>query len=677
MACDACYRRKVRCDLDNGPPCLACLSSGAECSFQLAEEHKARRRARKIKQPPRSSVKSQAATTPWRATSVSFPAADEKSPSRQDQLGRSTSQGRDGRPQAIVPTEADMVEDTLAKTALTRFYHHSVNKSNWEIFHEKGFIRIAYIGNPIANLAQIVNEEAYFSGNESSTLHLPFPAIRPTLPWKPTPTMPLIKWHSQSFAGDLSSLPSKDVRDDLIDSFFEKVHPGFPVVDEFAFRTAYSDLTNPPPLLLFQAVLLAGAHVSQHPNIVSSRSFVKMVLFRRAKALFDLRYENDRMHMVQAALLFTWHFEGADDVSSNAYCWAGIACRTAFGLGMHRNLSADALSLMPVDDRRIYRRIWWTVFQIEVLASLHHGRPSMIDLDEIDQPPLSEDDLIEQNGIRNAKIDLDFCVQNSNLCIIILSVMKLSSPGAVQRYRSAPDQFTIAQANLDQRLVSWYLRLPAHLTNTSNPTFWALQLQIHYNLALLKLHRLSRTLFPTLKGIQETNSSTTCHRAASSISKIFDGIVSIDRLNSCWFTGLTALLAITIQVSHEARTAARDGVAVLAIQAQNELERILPVISALSHYWSSAEAILRLYEDLLVQFKRQSMSWADPPPVTHSPANSQGVHSDPNFVSWMDDNDSLGSAGAFGSDWQALFGAGLPSEAAELNFDSLDHSSYL
>lgn len=653
------------------------VQTNSNPSFQLAEEHKARRRARKSKQTPRSRASPQAATSSLRATSTPFPEAHEILPGRRDQSERSSSRGGYGGSLPIVPTEADMVEDTLAKTALTRFYHHSVNKFNWEIFREKGVTRIAYVGNPIANLAQIVNEEAHFSGTESSTLHLPFPAIRPTLPWKPTPNMPSIKWHSQSFASDVSSLPSKDVRDDLVDSFFEKVHPGFPVVDEFEFRKAYSDPTNPPPLLLFQAVLLAGAHVSQHPNVVSSRTFVKMVLFRRAKALFDLRYENDRMHMVQAALLFTWHFDGADDVSSNAYAWAGIACRTAFGLGMHRDLSADGSSLMPVGERRIYRRIWWTVFQIEVLASLHHGRPSMIDLDEVDQPPLNEDDLIEHGGSRNAKIDLDFCVQNSNLCTIILSIMKLSSPGAVQRYRSAPDQFTIAQANLDQRLVSWYLRLPAHLTNTSDPTFWALQLQMHYNLALLGLHRLSRTLFPFLPGIQQTNSMTTCHKAASAITKVFDDIVSIDRISSCWFTALTSLLATTIQVSHEARTAAKDGVAVLAIQAQNDLERILPVIAAVSQYWSSAEAILRLYEDLLVQFKRQSMSWADPVPTTQSAGNPQSLPQDENLISWVNDNDSLGSAGAFGSDWQALFGAGLPLDTAEMNFDGLDTSSYL
>ena len=104
------------------------------------------------------------------------------------------------------------------------------------------------------------------------------------------------------------ALPTKEVRDDLVEAFFEKIHPGFPIVDEVQFKSRYADPENPPPLLLLQAVLLAGAHVSLHPKIVESRSLVKMALFRRAKALFDMHFENDRMHLVQSALLFTWHF---------------------------------------------------------------------------------------------------------------------------------------------------------------------------------------------------------------------------------------------------------------------------------------------------------------------------------------------------------------------------------
>jgi transcriptional regulatory protein AMDR len=52
----------------------------------------------------------------------------------------------------------------------------------------------------------------------------------------------------------------KEVRDALVESFFNDINPGFPVVDEAEFRMQYEDKDSPPPLLLFHAVLLAGAH---------------------------------------------------------------------------------------------------------------------------------------------------------------------------------------------------------------------------------------------------------------------------------------------------------------------------------------------------------------------------------------------------------------------------------
>lgn len=578
-----------------------------------------------------------------------------------------------------VPVEGDMFEDTVAKTALSRFFHQ-INRSNWEIFRDKGYTRIAYIGTSVSNLAKLVAEEGF-----NTCLHLPFPSVRPTLPWKPAPKMPLIQWYSTSFVDDISALPAHEVRDDLVESFFNKIHPGFPIVDESEFRSQYKSTDNPPPLLLFQAILLAGAHVSEHPNIVSRRSQVKKVIFRRAKALFDLHYENDRMHAVQAALLFMFYLEGADDICSNVYYWAGVACRIAFGLGMHRDLSTDLPILMPKDDRRIYRRIWWTLFQVEILCSLHHGRPSMIDLDEVDQSPLRTDDFIEQNGQLNEKVDIDYCIQNIELCNILASIIKLSSPGAVRRYSAAPELFQVSQENVDQRLVSWYLSLPSTLTepiDISKPNaFWALQLQLHYNLALLHLHRLPGELFPRADSVQEHNSNGTCQTAATAISKLFDDIISAQVISRCWFTALTSLLATAIQFGHEARAAARNRAAVLAIQAQTRLQRLLPVISTVAAYWPSAEAILHVYRDLLVQFKRQSQASSSIPHLPVSRLNSNQIEQSStedtdHSVMWVGDNVSLGSVGVSGTDWQALFGAGSPHRFPELDFEGVNEWLY-
>ncbi|RVX74985.1 hypothetical protein B0A52_01262 [Exophiala mesophila] len=671
MACDVCYHRKVRCDLDAGVPCVACINSGKQCTFIVAEEHKVKRRARKVRLKNTSHADSETGVV----TKVPKPSSEDISQHLHNNDSGTSSliavRGRSMQP--TVPTEADIVEDTLAKTALTRFYHHGINKTDWTVFTEKGYTRIAYIGTQVSNLANLVQEEAHFTGSTKTYLHLPFPSIRPTMPWKPTKTMSSVKWHSSSFADDISALPAKDVRDDLVESFFTKIHPGFPVIDESEFRRQYQDPDNPPPLLLLQSVLLAGAHVSNHPKIMSSRALVKIVIFRRAKALFDMHYENDRMNLVQVALLFMWHFEGADDVSSNAYHWIGVACRIAFGLGMHRNLSSRASGLMPLNERRIYRRVWWTLYQIEILVSLQHGRPCMIQPDEIDQDPLTRDDFVEQNGQLNNNINIDYCIQNVSLCTIILSIIKMFTPGSMKRFHSNPESHLTMQDKIDQRLAAWYLGLPLKLTDfhSERPDFWTLQMHIHYNMALLHSHR---PLAPSLDSIdlaRRRTSSEACHGAASTISKCFTDLLSSNQLDQCWFTSLMALLATAIQINHEARSSARAGANILAIQAQSRLQRILPVLSAISNYWSSAVAVHNLYQDLLKQYKRQlqssidmGASHADPfdlPSYQQTPSSTAGAALE-----------SLETGDFFNGDWQALFGAGQVDNSPDINVDGVE-----
>lgn len=398
---------------------------------------------------------------------------------------------------SLILNENDIVEEGLARTALTEFLHRGFHSPTFSVFHKKDPIRIAYVGTSTSNLAYLVGQESPYHGDAS--LHFSFPRIRPALPWKPSNDLPRVKWYS-NMAHDVSLLPEKEVCDQLVEDFFTKIHPGFPVVDEAEFRSQYSDDGNPVPLLLLQSVLLAGAHVCQHPKVVKSRSLVKVALFRRAKALFDLHYENNREHLVQAALLFTWHFEGADDIAANAYYWIGIACRLAFGLGCHRNLSSSSRSVIPVQDRRIQRRLFWVLFQCDVLASLHHGRPLMINEDDCDQPPLVMEDFIEIDGQLNQNVHFDYCDQNIKLCYIIISVLKLFSPGSLRRHCLGEQTIESSRSTLDSQLEAWFLRLPQNLNNPSRNTqdFWCTQLHLHYNLTLLQLHRTS--YLPTFPG---------------------------------------------------------------------------------------------------------------------------------------------------------------------------------
>jgi transcriptional regulatory protein AMDR len=170
---------------------------------------------------------------------------------------------------------------------------------------------------------------------------------------------------------DAFVMPDKALADELISSYFKHVAPGFPIIDESLFMAQYNsrDPADPPSLLVLQAIMLVGAHVSKPQP---ERDGLKAMFFRRAKLLLDARYERDRLFVVQAALLLTWHSDGAEDITANCWHYVGMAARAATGLGMHCDVKPSRL--VP-HDKRTWRRVWWILVQFDVLTSLSYGRP--------------------------------------------------------------------------------------------------------------------------------------------------------------------------------------------------------------------------------------------------------------------------------------------------------------
>ena len=167
---------------------------------------------------------------------------------------------------------------------------------------------------------------------------------------------------------EVFELPEKALVDQLLEAYFEKINPGFPVIDKERFLKQYHarDPSDPPSLLLLHAILMVGAHV------LEGRDELEATFFRRAKILIDSRFERNRDVVVQAALLLTWHSDGPEDVAANAWHWIGVATNLALGLGMHRD--AEPSTLVEYN-KKMWRRVWWLLVQCDLLIALQYGRP--------------------------------------------------------------------------------------------------------------------------------------------------------------------------------------------------------------------------------------------------------------------------------------------------------------
>lgn len=110
-------------------------------------------------------------------------------------------------------------------------------------------------------------------------------------------------------------LPPKSLCDELVEAYFKWVAPIVPIVNRSRFMRQYRDPRNPPSLLLLQAILLAGSKVCYNPQLMDangSTTPAAMTFYKRAKALYDANYEDDRVTIVQALVLLGWYWEGPE-----------------------------------------------------------------------------------------------------------------------------------------------------------------------------------------------------------------------------------------------------------------------------------------------------------------------------------------------------------------------------
>ncbi|KAJ5477419.1 Acetamidase regulatory protein [Penicillium diatomitis] len=575
-ACVHCHRRKVRCDARVvGLPCTNCRSSGKnDCRIH---EKKKRLAVRSILDPvpirsrplPTSENAVNPPTTAGTPLPTSFATTFGTDPANATLANNqphdfqsnsdSNSFGRHGPDLSHAHEAHSEMEQHLVKLI------DEEESGRREI--QRG-VRAFYIGHEHSNMSFLIRQQRdqadnvyHFASNE-------------------IPRRQMKTGHDQLLM-DALTLPEPALADQLVQAYFTYVNPGYPIVDEDLFMTQYRnrDPADPPPILLLQAILLVGTHVSR-PK--SERDTLKEIFFRRTKYLFDNRIERNRDILVQVALLLTWHSDRADDdVAGDAHFWVGVAARIATGLGMHRN---PVSSSFVTRDRRMWRRLWFIIVQYDVLVSLSYGRPQAINLDDSDVSPLTLADF-ENCG---PNVQSDFVIHFTELCTMISYLIR-------DRFglRATEERRKAVLQEADESLANWSLKLPDNMRlRASDMDPWSAMLHLTYNNFLILLHR----PHPRASAYSDDygpHDAEICSAAASVIASIFEELRLHDRLRFLWYTGVHTLFTAMIQV----RVELRFSNPVLAINALRRFDSASFSLRELAEYWVHAGTILRLFED--------------------------------------------------------------------------------
>lgn len=397
-------------------------------------------------------------------------------------------------------------------------------------------------------------------------------------------------------------LPPRALCDELVESYFRWVAPILPVINRSRFMRQYRDSKNPPSLLLLQAVLLAGSRVCTNPQLMDangSTTPAALTFYKRAKALYDANYEDDRVTIVQALLLMGWYWEGPEDVTKNVFYWSRVATIVAQGSGMHRTVEGSQLSRA---DKRLWKRIWWTLFTRDRSVAVALGRPVHINTDDSDVEMICEDDFIEdEEGETNEypphPLHVQFFLQYVKLCEIMGLVLSQQYSVASKARR----QNAIDLTHSDMALADWLQNCPKEVYwESPRHHFWSALLHSNYYTTLCLLHRahMPPATSGGARGYPEDSaypSRNIAFQAAAMITSIIENLQAHDELRYCPAFIVYSLFSALIMHVYQMRSSIPS-----IVQATQERMRIcMNALKDVSRVWLVAKMVYTLFESIL------------------------------------------------------------------------------
>ncbi|KAK2056444.1 fungal-specific transcription factor domain-containing protein [Colletotrichum caudatum] len=567
-ACVNCHQRKVRCDvLTKGTPCSKCEANDVpDC--RIFEKKKIRSSSARtssgpnVPLQPRVTDRAQSTT----ATATTTPTASDAASPWINVAGDS------GR----VPnsTANSTVQSHYAIELATRNLADFLDQEETESQEILPSGRLYFIGTEFSNLHYLVRQRTHRPSQ--NVLHFGSHPLAPRM---------------SSVLPEALELPTKALADDLVEAYFVHVNRGIPIVDERQFMKKYNNVdsssdtmpTGPLSLLLLNSILLVGAHV-----LTPQREDVKVlkpVFFKRAKALFDCRFEQHRETYLQAALLLTWQCDDLEDVVSNSWYWVGCAVRTAFGMGMHRDASPSCLNIMS---KTLWTRLWWTLYQFDVLVAMAHGRPQAINLDESDVPMIEEHNLTDM-----PESETTFVIQHTRLCIIFSRAMRKRVA-----LRSTAEDRAKSTREADTALAELMTSLPERLQpSQSEPDIWQATFHLTYNNFLILLHR------PPPRPVQGDSTAeagtdlSICSDAAATVSSIFESLRKRNMLSGLWLPSIHVLFTALVHTS----TQMHSSNPIVAAKSKRHSESMIQTLHSLKSQWLYARSLLNLFEPRRLQ----------------------------------------------------------------------------
>jgi len=595
-ACETCHARKVRCDAASlGVPCTNCVAFSIECKIPTPKRKKtAGKKDTESGERGERALEYDTDHSPTAGSRDSFPArptSSNRQPSTRDyEPGLNSAQGM---------PDTEVSEAYAAQQRVNNGTYAQYMKPKFARAPIKDAGRVAYLGES-SNLSLLVQDRH----GATDVVHYPLPenvrGARARVNELDNVEIDILHQRGAFL------LPPRALCDELVDAYFQWIAPVVPVINRTKFMRQYRDSKNPPSLLLLQAILLAGSRVCTNPQLMDangSTTPAAMTFYKRAKALYDANYEDDRVTIVQALILMGWYWEGPEDVTKNVFYWSRVAVIVAQGSGMHRSVEGSQLSRA---DKRLWKRIWWTLFTRDRSVAVALGRPVSINIEDSDVEMVSEDDFIEDESPDKPSeylpdpIHVQFFLNYVKLCEIMGLVLSQQYSVASKLRRNNAIDLT----HSDMALADWLQNCPPEVRwEPPRHHFWSALLQANYYTTLCLLHRAhmppagSPESRPPNGYPEETAypSRTIAYQAAGMITSIIETLQAHDQLRYTPAFIVYSLFSALIMHVYQMRSSNQS----IVSATQQRLQSCMNALRDVSKVWLVAKMVHTLFESIL------------------------------------------------------------------------------
>ncbi|RMZ70845.1 fungal specific transcription factor domain-containing [Pyrenophora seminiperda CCB06] len=283
------------------------------------------------------------------------------------------------------------------------------------------------------------------------------------------------------FADDRpDALPPLEHGQELIETYFDRVHPFFPLIDERKFWSTflYSNRSDSPWLALLNMVFALGSLAS-----LAADNEAHYTYFTRSRRHLSLEsFGSGNLEVLQALAIMSGYYMHYLNRPNEAHSLMGGTLRMATALGLHREYSersdesrqAKGVGEEDSISPEMRRRIWWSLFCLDSWASTTTGRPSLGRMG----PSIT----VMRPGTASNATDVDQQVQtipppNSPQYIAQLKILPIIHASAFcqiatkiqDRLVECPLLSSVETASYDAQLVKWHEDLPSILSKTDEP----------------------------------------------------------------------------------------------------------------------------------------------------------------------------------------------------------------